>query len=95
MKPSPRHARCLSLAISLLPLAAFADSTRITSGLQSIAAWMVAPGLALSTIGLGYAAYQMNFGREEGKERAVHVLTGAVLLVSASTIIALLNTFFG
>ena len=82
------------LILVLVPAFAFADSTRITSGLQQAISWLVTVGLLVSTVGLVFAAWKLSSGKPDGKENVTNVLIGSIIMMSASGLIALLSSWF-
>lgn len=86
--------RTLFVALVLSPTLALAQATKIQSGLQQAANWLVGVGLLIGTLGLIYAGIRMNTGDEEGKAIGQRVMLGSILIVSASGIMGLLRTWF-
>jgi hypothetical protein len=86
--------RPLFVALVLSPTLALAQATKIQSGLQQAANWLVGVGLLIGTLGLIYAGIRMNTGDEEGKAIGQRVMLGSILIVSASGIMGLLRTWF-
>lgn len=77
-----------------LPTLARAQAN-IEGGFNSMRSWLVGIGLSICGVALAWSAIVISTGRQEGKEKAMGVFVGTVVLIACGGLIALIRSWFG
>jgi uncharacterized membrane protein YadS len=77
-----------------LPSLSFAQAN-IEGGFNSMRSWLVGIGLSICGVALAWSAIVIATGRQEGKEKAMGVFVGTIVLIACGGLIALIRGWFG
>ena len=72
-----------------------AAQANIEGGFNSMRSWLVGIGLSICGVALAWSAIVIATGRQEGKEKAMGVFVGTVVLIACGGLIALVRSWFG